>query len=117
MWLVMKSGADGYILKDEDIFSIPVAIRKIMAGQPCISPQLPGIGKQVPRTGAGDPSSLFTEKEIDILRRIAEGRSNKDIALETGMALRTVETHIAGSIVHWASHHAQRLCSGQKKIV
>lgn len=92
---VMKAGADGYILKDEDIFSIPVAIRKIMAGQPCISPTIAQVlVNRFREPVQGTPSSLFTEKETDILRKIAEGMSNKDIALETGMALRTVESHI-----------------------
>jgi two-component system nitrate/nitrite response regulator NarL len=92
---VMKAGADGYILKDEDIFSIPTAIRKIMAGLPCISPTVAQVlVNQVREPVQGTPSTLFTEKEKDILRKIAEGMSNKDIAKHTGMALRTVEAHI-----------------------
>ncbi len=93
---VIKAGADGYLLKDEDTLSIPSAIHKVMNGQPCISQSIAEVLiNQVRDPVKNTSSSIFTEKEKEVLKRIAEGWSNKEIAKETGMALRTVEAHIS----------------------
>ena len=93
---VIKAGADGYLLKDEETFSIPDAIRKVMNGQTCICLPIAKILVDQVREPAKNFSKLsFTEKEKRVLQHLAEGWSNKEIAQKTGMALRTVEAHIS----------------------
>lgn len=93
---VMKAGADGYLLKDEDTFSIPSAIHKVMNGQSCISQSIAEVLiNQVREPAINTSASMFTAKEKEVLKHVAEGWSNKEIAKETGMALRTVEAHIS----------------------
>ncbi len=93
---VMKAGADGYLLKDEDTFSIPSAIQKVLNGQPCISQSIAEVLiNQVREPTKNTSTSIFTDKEKEVLKHVAEGWSNKEIAKDTGMALRTVEAHIS----------------------
>jgi DNA-binding NarL/FixJ family response regulator len=95
---VMKAGADGYILKDEDIFAIPTAVRKVMAGLPCISPTV----AQVLVIALGtiywfclDPSPLLTLVKRDQAAR-ALGQARNDvistIALFTQRLARLVDS-------------------------
>jgi DNA-binding NarL/FixJ family response regulator len=93
---IMKAGADGYLLKDEDTFSIPQAIHKVMKGLPCVSQSITEVLiKQVREPVKNTSLSAFTEREKQVLKHIADGRSNKEIAQETGMAMRTVEAHVS----------------------
>lgn len=92
---IMRAGADGYILKDEDIFSIPAAIRKIMSGQRCISPSIVDILVEEVREPLHDmPPSLLTEKEKEVVKLIALGKLNKDVARIMQVSISTVEKHI-----------------------
>lgn len=93
---VMKAGADGYLLKDEETFSIPDAIRRVMNGQTCICLYIAKILVSQVRDQDKNSSKLtFTSKEKQVLQHLSEGWSNKEIAQKTGMALRTVEAHIS----------------------
>jgi DNA-binding NarL/FixJ family response regulator len=93
---VMKAGADGYLLKDEEIFSIPDAIHRVMKGQVCICLPIAKILVNEVRDPAKNFSKpTITEKEKQVLQHLAEGWSNKEIAQRTGMAVRTVEAHIS----------------------
>lgn len=92
---IMKAGADGYILKDEDIFSIPSAIRKLMSGQRSISPTIVDILVEEVREPLHEmPPSLLTEKEKEVIKLITLGKSNKDVARMMQVSISTVEKHI-----------------------
>lgn len=83
----MQAGARGYVLKDAPAEQIIHAIDAVMAGQSYFSPGLM-------QTTAGNPASgLLTQREHGILKSIATGKSNKHIARELGLSVRTVETH------------------------
>lgn len=92
---IMKAGADGFILKDEDIFSIPSAIRKLMSGQRSISPTIVDILVEEVREPLHEmPPSLLTEKEKEVIKLITLGKSNKDVARMMQVSISTVEKHI-----------------------
>lgn len=92
---MMKAGADGYLLKDEDIFSIPSDIRKLMGGQRCISPSILDILVEEVREPLHEmPPSLLTEKEKEVVKLITLGKLNKDIARIMQVSISTVEKHI-----------------------
>jgi two-component system, NarL family, response regulator NreC len=114
---IMKAGADGYILKDEDIFSIPSAIRKLMSGQRCISPTIVDILVEEVREPLHEMSpSLLTEKEIEVVKLITQGKLNKDVARTMQVSISTVEKHIThiyekldvssrAELIRWAVMH------------
>lgn len=84
----MQAGARGYVLKDAPATDIITAIDTVMAGGIYYSA---GLAKQLSRPMA--PSLLLTAREREVLRCIATGKSNKHIARDMNLSVRTVETH------------------------
>jgi two-component system response regulator NreC len=94
----MAIGASGYILKDSAFDQLVMAIKIIYKDKKYISPDISNlITAQYLRstTQEGDEPSLdiLTIREKDILRGIAEGKANKNIAVSLKISIRTVETH------------------------
>jgi DNA-binding NarL/FixJ family response regulator len=85
----MQAGARGYVLKDAPGRDIVLAIETVMAGGIYYSAAL---ARQLVRPGAPQSEPL-SAREQQVLRHIANGESNKRIALELALSVRTVETH------------------------
>ncbi len=93
----VKAGALGYLLKDSSPEELLEAIRRVHRGEPSLEPSIarkvlqeissPGQGKQTT-----DP---LTERELDVLKRIAQGMSNKEIAAALFVAEWTVRSHVS----------------------
>ncbi|MFZ6690406.1 response regulator transcription factor [Undibacterium sp. SXout20W] len=83
----VQAGARGYVLKDAPAEDIINAIETVRAGGSYFSS---GIRTQ---ESTRNSSQVLTQREQCILQSIATGRSNKHIALELGLSVRTVETH------------------------
>ena len=83
----MQAGARGYVLKDAPAENIIAAIESVMSGKTFLS-----AGLQQPGNTSSSAAAL-TQREQDILKSIATGKSNKHIAQELGLSVRTVETH------------------------
>lgn len=93
----MGHGAAGYILKDGAFDQLVLAIKMIMKGKKFISPAISDLLAQqyVYASNSGDQASLeiLTAREKEILRYIADGSANKNIASKLDISIRTVETH------------------------
>ena len=85
----LAHGAMGYVLKDVPTEEVRIAIDTVMAGQRylCTGAQ----GSLEPRSTDG--REPLTSREQSILLQLAQGQSNKDVALVFGISVRTVETH------------------------
>jgi len=94
----LKAGVSGYLLKDAAAAELGVALAAVMRGDTYLSP---AISRQVVerfwRGGepAASPLSVLTDRQREILRMIAEGRSTKEIASDLSLSVKTVETHRA----------------------
>ena len=94
---MLQAGASGYILKNADASALLQAIRVVAAGGAYIDPVLAGsLVETVINRGGGAGSaqvalSELTSRERDVLRLIAWGRSNKEIATQFGISIKTVE--------------------------
>ncbi|KRC68287.1 Transcriptional regulatory protein DegU [compost metagenome] len=84
----VKAGARGYLLKDEPAQEIITAIDAVMAGRSYFS-----AAAAVRLSQASALATLLTQRERDVLRHIADGHANKQIAQALGLSVRTVETH------------------------
>jgi len=92
---IVHSGARGFLLKDARPEDIIAAIRKVAAGETCFSPDL---AREALRHFTYSPETEFPGKSLsyrerEVLIGIAEGLSNKQLALRLGISARTIETH------------------------
>jgi len=84
----------GYLLKDRvlDVDEFLEAIRRVGRGGTAIDPEV--IAQLVDRPRADDPLSTLTPRELDVLRLMAEGRSNQGIGHKLFLSPKTVEAHV-----------------------
>ena len=92
----VREGAHGYLLKDCAVRDLPLAVRAVMKGDPFFSPRAQEALTQALRNGQRlDPVDLLSPREQEVLKRVAGGRSSKEIGAELNISPRTVETHRA----------------------
>jgi two-component system, NarL family, response regulator NreC len=90
----MRAGALGYVLKQSAGTELVDAVRAAAAGETYMNPKLGAQVAAAPPEPAGPPDDL-TEREVGILRLIALGHTNTEIAEQLYLSVRTVESHRA----------------------
>ena len=87
-------GRVGYLLKDRvgDVAVIADALRRIHEGECVIDPTI--VARLLKRPQRGDPLGELTERELDVLRLMAEGRTNAAIGASLYLSVKTVETYV-----------------------
>lgn len=96
--LAMAAGACGYLLKDAAADEVVGAVRSVAAGNAYLQPSLGALllrRKDRLAVAATDPTHALTPRERQVLRLLALGHTNSEIARMLQVALRTVETHRA----------------------
>ncbi len=118
----LEAGALGYLLKSDLTECLAKAVEAVAKGKRFLTPKVSEIvldgflgtrsrHRQGERAGA-----RVTPREVEIIRLLAQGKSNKEIATELGIAVRTVETHRSkimlklglhslAEIIHYAMRH------------
>lgn len=95
IFAAIRAGASGYLMKDVAPADLANAVRMVHAGEPILAPDvMRRVMEQAARTPE-TPSDGLTERELDVLRLIAAGRSNKEIALDLTLSEKTVKTHVS----------------------
>ncbi|MBV9711967.1 MAG: response regulator transcription factor, partial [Ktedonobacteraceae bacterium] len=95
LYETLRAGADGYILKDIAPDELAQAVRTVARGEILIQPQL--AGRLLSRFGrrGNTPYESLTTRELEVLRLLARGMRNKEIAARLYVSERTVNFHLA----------------------
>ncbi len=97
----LRAGASGFLLKDAAPDELIHAVRVVASGEALLSPKITRtlIADYAARPASSSPDaavlSMLTERETDVLRLVARGRSNGEIAEELHLAEQTVKTHVS----------------------
>ena len=99
LYEAIKAGAAGYLLKEVSTDEVPEAIRSVVAGHSRISPSMASkllneFASWSRRTTPGVAVPTLTERELQVLRLVAQGMANKDIAKELFISENTVKNHV-----------------------
>ena len=100
VYAALAAGASGFLLKDAPEAQLLAAIRTVTQGVALLAPSVTRrlvaalAPRQEPRPTEPDLASL-TDREVDVLRLVARGQSNADIARSLGIGESTVKTHIS----------------------
>ena len=89
----VQAGAVGYVLKTQAAVDIVQAIHTALQGAIYLSPRVTNAVVQAYLTGSTLPSDPLTSREREVLQRIAEGQTTKEIAAHLGLSTKTVESH------------------------
>jgi NarL family two-component system response regulator LiaR len=93
----IKAGAIGYLLKDTQADELCRMIKAAAAGQVQLSPQ--AAARLVREVRAPEHPQSLTEREVDVLRLLAAGKANKEIAAALTIGEKTVKTHVSNILM------------------
>lgn len=121
----LRAGSLGYIMKEEAIEQVLVAIRKVLQGEIFLSEKMKSKMLQQMASGKGkvvsSPIEQLTDRELEVFRLIGEGCSTRQIAGQLHLSVRTVEayreyiksklnlknaTELVQHAFHWVHHEA-----------
>jgi DNA-binding NarL/FixJ family response regulator len=92
----LQAGASGYVLKASDADDVAAAVRAAHRGELQIDPAVARrLMSSLREARDDDPVSELTSRELDVLRLVAAGRHNKQIADELAISERTARTHVS----------------------
>lgn len=91
------AGARGYLVKEAADVELILAVRHVATGQEYVHPALGAalLAPGAPAPRAGGPGGELSDRELEVLRLVALGHTNAEIAAELYVSVRTVETHRA----------------------
>ena len=104
VFALLQAGANGYLLKTAEIEELVRAIRTVAAGKSALAPEVTGkvvaqftSGKSLPEvlTETQENYDGLTDRELDILRLVGQGLSNKQIGKKLFISDRTVQAHLS----------------------
>ncbi len=91
----LRAGAKGYVIKDIERLTLKDSIRAVHRGEGAVSPVV--AAKVIDRlrgTATTEPEPLLSDRQLEILRLIAEGFSNREIASRVYLSENTVKSHV-----------------------
>lgn len=101
LYEAIKAGASGYLLKEISIEEVANAVRAVSGGQSLISPSMASkllseFATMVKKTDDRQPlpAPRLTERELEVLKLVARGANNRDIAKELFISENTVKNHV-----------------------
>jgi len=110
----LRAGADGYVLKDDTHEDLLKAINSVVSGKTYLSPGICTgvISGYLNKTSSNDSSkswTTLTKRERELIKLIAEGMTNKEIAAYLSISIKTVEKHRSNIMKKLDLHNASSL--------
>lgn len=90
----LRAGAVGYMLKDCDPHDLLAAVRSAAEGHAPLDPRVARALLPTTEPVAADPAAGLSPRELDVLRLVAKGLANKQVATRLGISERTVKAHL-----------------------
>jgi DNA-binding NarL/FixJ family response regulator len=90
---ILRAGARGYLLKDSGADDLVKAIRAVAGGESYLSPAVSNAVLDDYRKHVTNPIDLLTSREREVLQMLAEGKTNKEIAVVLNLSVYTVDAH------------------------
>ena len=90
---ILRAGARGYLLKDSVAADLVSAIRAVASGEGYLSPAVSNAVLDDYRRHVTNPIDLLTSREREVLQMLAEGKTNKEIAVVLNLSVYTVDAH------------------------
>jgi DNA-binding NarL/FixJ family response regulator len=100
----IEAGAKGYVLKNALDLELGEAIRKVAAGETVFDPQV-----EQRSALKGERSAALTQRELEVLQMIVDGKSNREIATELDLSANTVAVHRANIMSSLGIHKTAEL--------
>lgn len=119
IFAAIKAGALSYLLKDSSPQDLVAAVRAAARGESTLHPMVAARVLHEMRQRQATPLNDLTPRELDVLARIARGRSNHEIASELVISEPTVRTHVANilSKLHLADRTQAAIYALQQRLV
>jgi DNA-binding NarL/FixJ family response regulator len=100
----IEAGAKGYVLKNAMDLELGAAIRKVAAGETVFDPQI-----EQREVLKGERSAALTQRELEVLQMIVDGKSNKEIATALELSANTIAVHRANIMNSLGIHKTAEL--------
>jgi NarL family two-component system response regulator LiaR len=116
----IKAGAQGYLMKDVHPSDLVTAIRTVNRGEAQLDPEIARkVMQEFANPQPAAPKHDLTERELEVLRLIAQGKSNKDISEELVLSEKTVKTHVSNILqkLHLSDRTQAAVYALRQKIV
>jgi DNA-binding NarL/FixJ family response regulator len=90
---ILRAGARGYLLKDSVADDLVAAVRAVAAGEGYLSPAISNAVLDDYRKHVTNPIDMLSSREREVLQMLAEGKTNKEIAVTLNLSVYTVDAH------------------------
>jgi DNA-binding NarL/FixJ family response regulator len=90
---ILRAGARGYLLKDSVADDLVAAVRAVASGEGYLSPAVSNAVLDDYRKHVTNPIDLLSSREREVLQMLAEGKTNKEIAVTLNLSVYTVDAH------------------------
>ncbi len=103
----IRAGAHGYVVKGSGLDDLVRALRAVAGGARFFDAAVADVAAEPFAAAPGDPLDRLTPREREVLRRVAEGRTNRMIADDLGLSPKTIDAHRTNLMRKLDLHDAQ----------
>ena len=112
----LRAGIKGYVLKSQAVADLVQAIQSSFQGETYLSPSISASVVNAALAGDTSCTDPLTQREREVMQLIAEGKSNKEVAHELKLSVKTVESHRRNLMVKLSIHETAGLVRHAMKL-